>query len=370
MNSEKMFILFNKQRFTSVNMRYFHSNNTINTNNKDPNPKNKWKTILGKIGLQEYAHKIAHNIIEENKKPTVEDINKILSFHNIKITTSDFIELLNIPKIKINTKDYKKMNEEIKSLLGLQSSKVQIAGVYIFRQNKTGYKYIGSSSQLAIRLNNYIKKKDKPSGLFRPLLYKEGINNFSLEVIPILKNWGYRAELILEQYYLLDSSFNLNVIKVANNPSGSNSKSLYMYNRNKTILYYYSIQQKDFINNLNIHFETFKKHLKKGTYYLGKYSFSRELIKTAKNSNISIFNLALRLQNERIKFNKNKPVISNSKTILLICVKDDNDRKIFYGVRPCIKFLRFNKGFPCTKETLIKYIVKGKPYHGYLCKFL
>ena len=97
MNSEKMFILFNKQRFTSVDMRCFHSNNTINTNNNDPNSKNKWKTILGKIGLQEYAHKIAHNIIEENKKPTVEDINNILSFHNIKITTNEFIELLNIP---------------------------------------------------------------------------------------------------------------------------------------------------------------------------------------------------------------------------------------------------------------------------------
>jgi hypothetical protein len=370
MNSEKMFVFFNKQIFITVNMRFFHSNNIININNNDPNPKNKWKIIFGKIGLQEYAHKVAHNIIKENKIPTVEDINSILYFHKIKITTTEFMELLNIPKIKINTKDSKKMKEEIKSLLGLQSSKVQIAGVYIFTHNETGSKYIGSSSQLAIRLNNYIKKKDKPSGLFRPLLYKEGISNFSLEIIPIFNNWGYRAELVLEQYYLLDPSFNLNVIKVANNPSGSNSKSLYMYNRNKTILYYSSIQQKDFINNLNIHIETIKKHLKNGTYYLGKYSFNRELIITAKNSNISIFNLALRLQNERIKFNKNKPVFSNSNVILLICAKDYNDRKIFYGIRPCIKFLRFNKGFPCTKETLIKYIEKGKPYHGYLCKFL
>jgi hypothetical protein len=82
--------------------------------------------------------------------------------------------------------------------------------------------------------------------------------------------------LVLEQYYLLNPIFNLNKVKVANNPSGSNAKSLYMYNRDKSILYYYSTQQKDFIKNLNIHFETLKKHLNNGTYYLGKYSFSRE----------------------------------------------------------------------------------------------
>jgi len=82
--------------------------------------------------------------------------------------------------------------------------------------------------------------------------------------------------LVLEQYYLLNPIFNLNKVKVVNNPSGFNANSLYMYNRDKSILYYYSTQQKDFIQNLNIHFETLKKHLNNGTYYLGKYSFSRE----------------------------------------------------------------------------------------------
>jgi len=93
------------------------------------------------------------------------------------------------------------MIKEIKDLLGMQSSKKQILGVYVFTHNRTGSKYIGSSLQLSIILNNYINKKDRPEGLLRPLLYREGIDNFSLDVIPIVNNWGYRAELVLEQYY-------------------------------------------------------------------------------------------------------------------------------------------------------------------------
>jgi hypothetical protein len=95
---------------------------------------------------------------------------------------------------------------------------------------------------------------------------------------------------------------------VANNPSGSNSKPLYMYNRDKTILYYYSSQQNDFIKKLKIHFETFKKHLNNNTYYLGKYSFSRVLVETAKISDLSLINLGLKLDKERINYNKNKPI--------------------------------------------------------------
>jgi hypothetical protein len=54
----------------------------------------------------------------------------------------------------------------------------------------------------------------------------------------------------------------------------------------------------------------------------------------------------------------------------LTSIKNPKDVKLFYGFRSCIKYLRNDKGFPSTKETLLKYLVKGKPYHGYLCKFV
>lgn len=370
MNSKKISILTEKQNNFQIKRWFFQSSINLNLNNNGPNKKNEWKYILGKKGEQKYAHVLADKIIKENRKPTVDDINEILSYCNIKISNQDLKKLLNLPKYSINTKVNKDLIKEIENLVGLEKSKIQIPGIYIFTHNKTGSKYVGSSSQLAIRLKNYIRKKDIPEGLLRPLLYKEGISNFSLEIIPITESWKCKAELVLEQYYLLNPIFNLNKIKVANNPSGSNAKSLYMYNRDKSILFYYSTQQKDFIKNLNIHFETLKKHLNGGTYYLGKYSFSRERINEAKFSNINVLDLALKLQKDRTIFNKNKPMSSESKALLLTSVNDPNDIKLCYGLRPCIRFLKEKKGFPSTKETLIKYMKMGKPYHGYFCKFV
>ena len=92
----------------------------------------------------------------------------------------------------------------------------------------------------------------------------------------MVNNYNFRSEIVLEQYYLLDPSFNLNTVKVANNPSGSNARPWYLYNRDKTVLFYSSTQQTDFIKNLNISHLTFSQHLKKGTYYLNKYLFTRE----------------------------------------------------------------------------------------------
>jgi len=385
MNSKKVYIIRNKQIPFYNQIRVFHYNNctcNMNPNDKDPKKKNKWKFIFGKKGIQEFAHKIADNVIKGNEIRTVEVINRILSYCDIKITSKELTKLLTLPKHNINTKVNKIMVKEICDLLRSQSPHVQIPGVYIFTHNETGSKYVGSSSQLAIRLRSYIKKKDRPEGLLRPLLYKEGINSFSLEIIPIKENYGYRAELVLEQYYLLDPAFNLNKIKVANNPSGSSAKSLYMYNRDKTVLYYYSTQQKDFVKNLNIHFETFKKHLANETYYLGKYSFTREWISTAKVLNIPLVNLVLMLQKDRIKYNKNKPVTSHSRNIMLISVNDTSfpssfneegqtsNVKLFSGIRPCIRYLKDEKGLPATRETLLKYIMSGKEYHGYFCKFV
>ena len=193
------------------------------------------------------------------------------------------------------------------------------------------------------------------------------MSNFILEVIPLYNNYDFRSEIVLEQYYLLDSSFNLNTIKVANNPSGSNAKPLYMYNRDKTILYFSSMQQKDFINNLNISHFTFTKHLNKGTYYLGKYLFTRKPELTAKIKDISILDLALQLEKDRIKFNKNKPLNSLSRSVLLIDA--NNNTKLFFSLGKCIKYLR-KKGLSATQTTLVKYINTGKVYHGYIYKYV
>lgn len=239
---------------------------------------------------------------------------------------------------------------------------------------------MGSSSNLSVRLSGYLNYSYKPIGKFIPLLSKDRLSNFSLEVIPLVNNYKFRPEIVLEQYHLLDPSFNLNTVKVANNPSGSNAKPLFMYNRDKTMMYYSSTQQKDFIINLNISHFTFSKHLKNGSYYLGKYLFTREPEFHAKVKDISIFKLALQLEKDRKIFNKNKPINCLSRSVLMCVAEDynklahsdkgDNSQEmLFFSIGKCVQHLR-NKGLSATQTTLVKYIDTGKTYHGYIFKYV
>lgn len=134
-----------------------------------------------------------------------------------------------------------------------------------------------------------------------------------------------------------------------------------MYNRDQNVLYYYSTQQKDFIVNLNISQFTFTKHLNNGSYYLGKYLFSRFPENTAKVKNISNLDLAWQLEKDIKIFNKNKPLNSLSRSVLLIYA---NTTKLFFSIGKCISYLR-DKGLPATQTTLVKYIDNGKTYHGF-----
>ena len=178
------------------------------------------------------------------------------------------------------------------------------------------------------------------------------------------------------------ASFTLNTIRVANNPSGSNAKSLYMYNRDMSILYYSSTQQIDFIRKFNIHHTTFTKHLNSGTYYLapaaaarlgppkaGKYLFLREPVLTAKVKDMNDSDLSLMLEKDRFKFNINKPLNSLTKSVALSDVNNTNNTIMLPSLGKCIEYLK-SKGLPANQKTLVKYIDSGKAYHGYLCKFV
>jgi len=111
-----------------------------------------------------------------------------------------------------------------------------------------------------------------------------------------------------------------------------------LYNRDKSVLYYYSTQQKDFIVKLNISHFTFTKHLNKGSYYLGKYFFTRKLELSCKVKKISLLELQIQLEKDRIKFNKNKPLSSLSKSLYL---KDENNNtKLFFSIGKCIIYFR------------------------------
>ena len=346
------------------------NNSKYTEKNNKPKLDNRWKEIMGRAGPNKHAHVIAIEQINSGKIVTAEIINDILAYCNIKITKEELKSLINTTSFTFTNLNKDIITKEIiKDKLGSPNGKQRIPGIYIFTHISTGRKYVGSSSQLAFRLNGYINLSHRDFGLLMPLLKKERLKNFSLQVFPFYHNYIKGSEIVLEQYYLLDPSFTLNTIKVANNPSGSNSKSLYMYNRDMTILYFSSTKQIDFIRKLNIHHTTFSKHLEKGTFYLGKYLFSRVPVLTAKVKDMSYLDLALMLEQDRVKYNKNKPLNSLSKSVRLTDVNNRENTIVLPSLGKCVEYLH-NKGLSASQVTLVKQINLGKSYKGYLCEYV
>ena len=92
-----------------------------------------------------------------------------------------------------------------------------------------------------------------------------------------------------------------------------------------SILYYYTTQQKDFISKLSVSHSTFTKHLTKGTYYLGKYLFSRERVSTARLSDMTLAEIALMLKRDRVKYNRENPIKGLNKAIILVDVNSQEE---------------------------------------------
>ena len=313
-----------------------------------------------------YAHELAKAHINSGKQLTIKVLNEVLAYSNILVSEETFISLINMPRMVFNDLHKKETRTLIDDKLGLPHSKTQRRGVYIFTCLDTNQKYVGSSSQLALRLRGYLNKTHKDTGQLIPLIDQKGLAWFRLEVICLPYYPEFRPEIVLEQYFLLDPTFNLNTIKVANNPSGSTAKPLFMYNRDKSILYYFTLQQKDFISKLNISHFTFTKHLTEGTYYLGKYLFLRERVDTAKVISVTLPEISIMLQQDRVKFNRSKPVNSLSKSILLINI-ESREEIVLESLGQCVKFFS-SKGFPVSQKTIVKRLDTNITYHGYICK--
>jgi hypothetical protein len=149
------------------------------------------------------------------------------------------------------------------------------------------------------------------------------LSSFTLEIVPLYDNYNFKSEIVLEQkngfnpYIKIEINNKKDLLfrKIYNSSSAQynikkeasfKSNYIYMYNRDKTILYYCIINVKEFLDRLNIHLITFNKHCQNSTYYLGKYLFTREYVSESKFTNMSIHELALMLKKDRVKFKRKK----------------------------------------------------------------
>ncbi|KAG0632528.1 hypothetical protein HOY80DRAFT_100913 [Tuber brumale] len=223
--------------------------------------------------------------------------------------------------------------------------------------------YVGSSSTLARRLIGYFNNTHKNTGKLIPLIKREGVSAFKLQVIPLIDGYTVNQELSLEQYFLLHSKFNLNVLKVVNDFSGARSKSLYMYTKDFSELIYSSHIQEDFIFKLKIHYSIFSNSLKTGAAYLDKYIFTDKPIIGVRESNMSETDINTMLEKDRLEVKSIKKV---SRKVIIKAVNDNNKTKLFNSISDCIAYL--NNIAPSNKTTLYRHIKSERPYHGYLCQ--
>jgi hypothetical protein len=147
---------------------------------------------------------------------------------------------------------------------------------------------------------DYYFKGDYPlAGKFLPFLKKEGLKAFKLLIFKLdINKFSIKDALILEQYYLLDKTFNLNTLRVVNTGS-SKGDGIYVYDLTCYTLYYHAKSRIELKRVLKIHPATSKKYVDSKIPYLNKFLLLSFPIATALNSNISVQELANIMQKER-----------------------------------------------------------------------
>jgi len=84
---------------------------------------------------------------------------------------------------------------------------------------------------------------------------------------------------------------------------------------------------------------------------------------------MSDLDLMLMLEKDRVKYNKNKPLNSLSKSVILTDVNNLENTTVLPSLGKCVEYLQ-NKGLSASQVTLVKHINSGTAYNGYLCKFI
>jgi len=290
--------------------------------------------------------------------------NGVLVNQKVIISQKELDQLLKLPSVKF---DLPITNETYPSLLALgkPQSRRSNTGVYIFTHKLTGNKYVGSSNDLARRFKQYFDKDalfgNKNTGQLTPLIDKEGLGAFSLDVTVVPASYPKYSYCFLEQYYLLDKSFNLNTHKVVNFRVNQGFK-IFLYDLDCKTLYYSSSSLNAFCADLGIHHSSYKKCISSGAPFLDFFVISNTLITEAVPANLSESDVRELLAKRR-KENLNKQAIYLGKEIEVFD-KDTNEIKIYDSTS------KVAYRFGMARTTVKRYIVNGKGYQNrYYFKF-
>ena len=122
--------------------------------------------------------------IQGNIRITASEVNNVLALTGLSIDQSTLDLILSKTPLRFSNLDENIIFSDIwLDKIGTVRNEKSKGGVYIWTHKATGSKYVGSSRFLARRLIGYIKGTHESVGKFLPLLKKEGLNAFTLDVI-------------------------------------------------------------------------------------------------------------------------------------------------------------------------------------------
>lgn len=167
--------------------------------------KKDWPLIYNKLdnNKQMSAYQLANSYIKSGKLITATEVNNVLASFELNITQETLDNILNSSRLNFSNLDANTIKSDsfIQNIGTVRGKKVP--GVYIWTHLYTGDKYVGSSSTLARRLIGYFNGTHVNSGKLIPLIKKEGVNAFSLQVIPLTENYIKYQKLCIEQYFFI-----------------------------------------------------------------------------------------------------------------------------------------------------------------------
>lgn len=285
----------------------------------------------------------------------------------VKITQSELNELKNIPAVTFTLPFNNETRSSFDKLVGKPKTRLRKAGVYIFTHKETGKKYVGSSNSLSRRLSQYFNElyfNQNYTGLLMPLMKKDGVSSFDLEIIVMPEKFskGYYF-LFLEQYFLLHSSFSLNSQRIVNFRVNQGN-NIYLYNLECNVLYYSGKSLNEIKDNLGIHPVTCVNAIKKGKNYLNFFRITDSPIENASISNLSILDLTKLISQKKTEHLKSS---FSTKLSIPISIKNLHTKETtkFTSIKEAVLFLKDNNVI-ADRNKISKILNTGEEYKGYL----
>nr|ATI20502.1 GIY-YIG endonuclease [Juglanconis juglandina] len=315
--------------------------------------------------IESRPNSLALEHINSCNSTTSEVINSVLLNQKVSISQKELDELLSLPSVNFYLPITNQTYPGLLGLIGKPGSRRSNSGVYIFSHKYSDKKYVGSSNDLARRFKQYFEKKilfnNKDTGVLLPLIEKEELISFTLQVTVIPSSYSKFSHCFLEQYYLLNKEFNLNTHKIVNFRVNQGFK-IYLYDKDCKILYYSSNSLNAFCADLGIHHSSYKKHIANNSSYLDYFTISNNLVEKAIPAGLTELELR-ELIDEGRKLSLNELHLSYGKPIEVLD-SDTNTTKIYESAYKVATRLGF------SRSSLRNYIANGKAYKNrYIFKY-